>query len=542
MTRYTILFFLFLLFANALHAQDVVLPAEFEKNEGIMLKWNYNAAIDSTLVQIASIISADDKVWILYDPSSAFTTAAILEQLAAGGATAANIIFLEGTAETPWLRDYGPAAGYYEDGLNYNRHFEDAQYKPSQFPLADFLPVSLASYLSFTYNAMPLNFEYGNLALDGIGRGFVGDRVLTENPGLSKNEVMQGLYTNLSLNEIIILPSVNGCGGGEWGEISRLLKFVDPETVLVSQLPESAAHHAELDMIADTLSKTVNDVGKYFQVVRLPVAPGINGGYSVSDSGEVRSYTSSILFNNKIFIPSYNTATDATALCIYKQLFSGYQVVQVPSQILTALHGSLYRLALIIPQPKLFRIRHSKITGLQDYQSEIWINTFVQSIDPIDSIQLYYRIHPSSAFQAVSTTGCCGGNSGLISGFGISDTISYYIQAYGGNHVQTLPLAAPEAVFTFWFDPYTNSKETLLNQQIQVSPNPTSGTIFIRGTGLINQVSRYQVINLFGITEAEGEIHPETEIRLPANLADGYYMIKISGTFKTFVSKLYLHR
>ncbi len=542
MSRNILILFAFLISSHMLMAQEVSIQSEFEKKEGILLKWNYDVAVDSTVARIAAIISTDDKAWIIYDPANSFTSNQILAELISYGANASNILFTEGTAENPWLRDYGPVAGYQYDDLGLNRHFVDYQYHPAQFPQADFLSLQLASNFNFNYEDMPLNFEGGNLLLDGIGRGFAGDRILSANPGLNANQVSQILYTKLSLNEIIILPSIPECGGGEWSEISRLVKFIDSETVLVTQFPTTEPYYQQVEMIADTLSKMYNDVGKILQVIRLQAAPDENGEFADSNSGTIQSYTSSIILNNKILIPSYNQSYDEAAYSVYQQLFPGYEIFQVPAQNLAVMHGSLYRLAVNIPQPELFRIRHSRITGMQNFENEIWINTFVDSWNPVDSIQLFYKIHPSDDYQVLNTYGCCGGNSGFLSGYAMSDTISYYLKAYSGIHNQTLPLPAPEALYTFWFDAFTAVSNQAENQEVTIIPNPASDFIYIKGIEKSSPEDSYHIYNLSGIRVAEGKIIPGAGISLPENLVNGIYIVKISNSGKTHICRLYLQR
>ena len=531
-----------LLTTQIVSGQAFTSPPEFEKNEGIILKWNYDNSVDSTVAQIAAIISADDKVWILCDTTNLVGMAAIQSQLGQRGANLSNVIFMQGTAENPWLRDYGPVSSYFVDGANCIRHFVDPQYGQAQNPLADFLPLQLASDFGFNYEAMPLNFEGGNLLLDGIGRGFVSDRVISQNPGKSKNEIIQILYTSLSLNEIIILPSIPESGGGEWKELSRLAKFTDPETVKVSQFPESVPYYEQMESLADSLSKTFNDFGKLLKVVRLPVASLQDGSYSVSDSGEIRSYTSSLIFNNKILIPSYNKPSDAVALSVYQQVFDGYQIFQIPSQVLSDNHGSLSRLSAYIPQENLFRMRHSKYTGPQFFENELWINTFVQTFDVIDSIQLFYRIHPSTTFEVMNTYGCCGGNSGYLSGYTINDTVSYFIRAYSGDYEQTLPNAAPDATFTFWFDIFAGSQAATEKQEFTIFPNPAKNFIYINGNKESFKNANYQIHNISGGLVSEGILNSERKITLPESMANGLYILKIITSGKSWVSKLYLHR
>ena len=541
MKKITILFIGLLFTAVSLNAQEVHVPAEFEQNEGILLKWNYSSSLDSVVIKIASVISPENKVWLLHDPENVVTIAEIQSMLTDFGANLANIIFIEGKAENPWIRDYGPLTAYQITDQGYTRHFIDSQYFPTEFPEADFLPIQLASDFDFNYDLMPLNFEGGNLLLDGIGRGFVSDRILAENPSMNIYQVIQGLYMKLNLNEIILLPSIPECGGGEWSELSRLVKFIDPETVLVSQFPANVPYYQQVELLADTLSKTYNDVGKALQVVRLPVAPDVNGGFAADNSGEIRSYTSSLLFNNKILIPSYNSDSDSIAFNIYQQLFQGFQVIQIPSLALSALHGSLFRMAVNVPQQKFFRLRHSKHTGQIAFEPELWVNSYVNSPDPVDSIQLFYRVHPSTTYQVVNAFGCCGGNSGLITGFAIGDTISYYVQAYGGDHIQTLPIGAPVANYTFWFDLFTSINSEAKEQNITIFPNPASDILFIKGISKSETFAEYTLLNINGISVTQGSFQGDSKLNLPKNLPDGFYVIKIITSGKTHFSKLYLH-
>ena len=152
MKQYLFLTLSLLFSTQFLFSQEITVPGESEKNEGIIIKWNYNESIDSTVAQIASIISTDDKVWILCDTNNAFTVSAIQSQLSARGANLSNIIFIDGTAETPWLRDFGPETGYAVDSSGATRHFVDNQYNPVQYqPLilyqSNLLPISISTML-----------------------------------------------------------------------------------------------------------------------------------------------------------------------------------------------------------------------------------------------------------------------------------------------------------------------------------------------------------------------------------------------------------
>jgi hypothetical protein len=128
-----------------------------------------------------------------------------------------------------------------------------------------------------------------------------------------------------------------------------------------------------------------------------------------------------------------------------------------------------------------------------------------------------------------------------MTGFSIGDTISYYIQGYSGNHSQTLPIAAPETVYTFWFDPYTAITNADKQQKVMAFPNPASDIVFINGIENIGTNTHYEIFNIQGVKVEEGTFFGEASIKLPVTLSNGLYIIKIITTVKTNICKLYLH-
>jgi hypothetical protein len=127
-----------------------------------------------------------------------------------------------------------------------------------------------------------------------------------------------------------------------------------------------------------------------------------------------------------------------------------------------------------------------------------------------------------------------------MTGFSVSDTISYYIQGYSGSYSQTLPIAASEAVYTFWFDPYTSVKPLAEEPKVTLFPNPASDVVFIKGIDIKDTKNSYQIINIQGTTIEEGVLAESASINLPGNLTNGLYFIKIITSGKTHICKLYL--
>jgi hypothetical protein len=142
----------------------------------------------------------------------------------------------------------------------------------------------------------------------------------------------------------------------------------------------------------------------------------------------------------------------------------------------------------------------------------------------------------------MNTYGCCGGNSGYLSGYTINDTVSYYLKAYSGDYIQTLPNGAPEATFTFWFDVFADLKPLDKGQKLRVFPNPASSFVMVDGNIGDLQFANYQILNLSGMVVSEGDLKGSPKIGLPENLASGVYILKIITSGKSWVSTLYLQR
>lgn len=507
-------------------AQEKITPPTFEKNEGLILRWNNVPSLDSTVSLVTAIISTNDKVWIVYDNNNSPSVSELANQLSLFGANLSNVSFIASATENPWLGDYGPIAGYYYDNNSFNRHFADASYGNNLMPHSDFLPLTLASEFGFDYSSLPLQIDVSNLQLDGIGRAYVSDKVLTDNSQLTKEQIIEILYTNLSLNYVTILPSIAE-SGGERGEISRLIKFIDPESLLVTSFPENTPYYEESEALADSLSNIFNDTGRKFKVYRVQAAPVDNNQYATTMDGKIGSYTSTLVFNNKVIIPQFGKEQDTEALNLIHQIYKGYEIHSIPAAHLADLNGSLNRMAIFVPQEEIFRMRHSKITEAQQFQEEMWVNVFAQTWLGVDSIQVFYRIHPETEFTSLNSIGCCGGNSGYLSGYSATDTISYYIKAYYGNISQTLPIAAPSATYTFWFDAFAAMKNQLSQNQIEIFPNPVSDKINLKYSPDEIRLSSWGLFNSHGIRIMHSNISNTKEIEISSSVSNGIYFLVI---------------
>ncbi len=106
MIKQILTIFTILIISIQLMAQLAIsFPGEFEKNEGVLLVWDYSPSRDSVVANMAAAIQPVSKVWIVYYPGTApADTTDIRNYLLSRGVGYTNIEFIPAWTETLyWL-------------------------------------------------------------------------------------------------------------------------------------------------------------------------------------------------------------------------------------------------------------------------------------------------------------------------------------------------------------------------------------------------------------------------------------------------------
>lgn len=227
---------IFLLFLLSLWGQETTIsPAEHEKNEGVLLAWDYNSQRDSVVANIAEAVQSTAKSRIIYYPGPApVDTAEIRQYLLEHGVGCNNVHFMPGRTETPWIRDYGPFTAYGDFGEGIERYMMDAGYGDYGQPMDAPIPSQIAGYWNMQLIDIPLEFEEGNILLDGLKNGFTSTRVLDQNPAYSESGLADMLSDYFSTENFIFLEEPGNSGGDIWGHVDRYIKIIDYETILIN--------------------------------------------------------------------------------------------------------------------------------------------------------------------------------------------------------------------------------------------------------------------------------------------------------------------
>ncbi|MBK9290536.1 MAG: agmatine deiminase family protein [Bacteroidetes bacterium] len=539
LSRYLFLSILAALGAFALKAQVAVInPAEFEKNEGILLVWDYAPSRDSITANIARAAQQAGKVWIIYYPGQApWDTAQIRNYLYSRGVLPLNLYFIPGWTETLWVRDFGPAVLYGDFGQGSERFIVDMGYSAYGRPKDDSIPSQLANLWGWHKQNFSIQIEGGNLMFDGLKRGFASKRVLAQNPQYSASLLRNMFIDRFQVDDFVFLENLNNSGGGIWKHIDMWMKVLDYETILVSSYPEHLPDYPVIEQNVNYLRSLLNAFGKPYTIIRIPAPPKADGTWATTQNDEMRTYTNSLIINNTVIVPSYNLPEyDNLAKQIYEQAMPGYKIVMVDSRNLTTLGGAIHCITREIPAPKFARITHRKVIGSQTYSPEFYIYSNCSSNSAIQRMWLYYKKNQQTEYTRVPVYMACPENIGIIEGLMPGDTVSYYLEAITAHGNVTYPLAAPAGNFTFWFDQAVGIAETHPASRLHVFPQPAKEGFYVHIAGESGPAR-------LSIFDASGRMVYQNDAYLPGThvnpgLRPGYYLLLLQNGVEQYKSKL----
>lgn len=523
--KLTIVALLFI--SHALHAQFAVFnPAEFEKNEGVLLVWDYTPSRDSITANIAKAAQQSGKVWIIYYPGQApADTAQIRTYLYSRGVTADNLYFIPSFTETLWIRDFGPMTIYGNFGQGNERIIVDMGYSQYNRPNDDALPLQLAQLWNWQHFPLDLEIEGGNLMFDGLKRGFASTRVYEQNPQHTPAMIRNMLIDRFGLDDFTFLESLNNSGGGIWKHVDMFMKVLDYETILVSSYPDHLPDYPVIEANVDVLRSLTNAFGKPYEIIRIPAPPKADGSWATTQNDEMRTYTNSVMLNNTVIVPSYGLpAYDDQAKQIYMDALPGYKIVMVDAQNLTPLGGAIHCITKEIPAEHFVRIVHRKVTGIQGFSSEFYIYSNCESSSNLQEMWLYYRKNAADEYTRVPVYMACPQNIGIIEGLKPGDTIQYYLEASSATATTTYPLGAPAANFTFWLDGTVGDSETFaVSRTLKVVPQPSNGSFqLLTNDQEIRRVQLYDAASRLVFEQN----NPDLPYHFNLQLEPGFYILR----------------
>ncbi len=380
-------------------------PAEYEPMTGVLVRWPLGVPY-SLLDSIADHI----KLWMVVSSANKNTCST---SLASNGVNMANVGFVLATTNSIWTRDYGPWFVQRPDGRP--GIFDFAYNRPR--PQDDSIPIKLSAAWNIPVYSSNLVHTGGNYMSGGHGQAMSTNLVYSENSN-NQTWVNDQMYQYLGVNDYVTMADPQA---SYIDHIDCWAKIISPTKILVLQVPPTHGDYANLEAAAAFLATQPNHYGSNWEVVRI---------YSSGTEG----YTNSVILNDYVYVPIWNTANDAAALQTYRNALPGYHIV---GNYYGGSNGYLNTDAIHcrtmgVTDTAMLWISHIPVAAAQPAGAPVDIKSLIRC-HPHNSLTYYkcfYRFGTSGVFDSLSMTPQGSDSFSVqIPGATAGDTVEYYISA-----------------------------------------------------------------------------------------------------------------
>ena len=246
--------------------------------------------------------------------------------------------------------------------------------------------------------------------------------------------------------------------------------------------------------------------GNDFKIHRIPMPADRNGNYPDEPSGcsEIGkgcyyTYTNALFINELILVPIYfdGEGTDKVALEIWKNLMPGYEIVGIDCSEIIKEYGAVHCITKEIGVADPLRIVHEKIkSGCENQETEFIAK--VQHLSGIDEVKIFYSINETGIFDSIEMLESIDNQwITTIPGFNKGDKISYFIEAIANNGKKMKrPIVGEKGAWKFKVECDVSSTSSVLNNQINIFPNPTGA--FIEISSEMSEIADFTLFDQMG--------------------------------------------
>ena len=317
---------------------------EFDPLQAVLLRWpfDWSALRDEYSVMIRHIVDsgAEARIWVDNERQRRGAERSLRQ----AGVPLQRVRWIVENTDSVWLRDYGPNF-IYGDG---DWGVVDFHYYAGR-PADDDTPLVVAAAeakLVVDRQVKDLVYtEGGNINTDGLGAVLYSKRTYQRNPGVAPATIDERIGSALNAPRRLVLqdPELDSTG-----HVDMFSKIVDAETVLVAQYDPDEADHQRLEDNAALLAASTNGAGRPWKVLRIR-QPDVY--YEGVVNPVIRTYTNSIIVNDRVIVPVYGIADDAAALAVYASAFPGKTIVPLNANDIIGSGGAWHCVTMEFPRP-----------------------------------------------------------------------------------------------------------------------------------------------------------------------------------------------
>jgi agmatine deiminase len=305
------------------------MPAEWAPHERTIMGWPCREEIwGGELARAKADYAATANAVAAFEP----LTMVCADAEAAAEARAAltgDVEIVEFAIDDSWLRDSGPIFVLDDGGTRAGVHFRFNSWGEKFVPYDGDAAVggALVDRLGDRRYDAPFVLEGGSIAVDGEGTLLTTEECLlhpNRNPGLSREEIEQGLREFLGVEHVVWLGQGLVEDRDTDGHVDLIAAFTRPGEVLLQSTPPGTPSS---ERMADNRSRLV---AAGLEVVDFPILPALEiGGEDVAVS-----HLNFYLCNGGVIVPVAGAPTDAEALERLGDAYPGREVVGVPGGVI----------------------------------------------------------------------------------------------------------------------------------------------------------------------------------------------------------------
>ncbi|MEE4178691.1 MAG: agmatine deiminase family protein [Bacteroides sp.] len=418
-------------------------PGEFEEVQGVIVTWA------SYSYELREIVRHAREVVTVYIICSNISN--VQNYLTSGNVSLDNIVFIQASFNSVWVRDYGPQSIYLaEDG---QLAFADWVYNRPR-PLDDQIPVVMSDHLDLPIYQMTsspnrLVATGGNFMTDGFGTGFSSELILAENSSLSVTQIDNIAHNYLGIDRYIKMPEL------PYDNISHIdmhMKLINEETLLVGEFPTGVSDGPYIENNLQAVLQNFPSVyDRQYKVVRIPMPASSSGSYSPYTS--YRTYTNSLILNDLVLVPIYGLFPDSQALQIYEDAMPGCNIVGINMESVIGASGAIHCIAREIAADDPILFAHASPDTLPSWQDSYEMKAAIHSYSDITEAQFYWTKDPQLGFTTEEMLLENDTFRFWVPRQDCNTEIFYYFSATNGNNkTSTKPLVAPEGYYSLFLD------------------------------------------------------------------------------------------
>jgi len=333
------------------------LPAEWEKQSGIMLTWPHAGSdwkpilkqVEPVFVEICLHTSRHEKVVVVcFDQNHQLAIQSLLKNRQVN---MANVVFAFARSNDSWARDHGAISVWNNNQLQLLDFQFNAWGCKYEFSLDNAINSALYQQGIFRVNIQSVAFvlEGGSIESDGQGTLLTTHCLLesSRNPGMTQRQIETTLINHFGLRRILWLQHGELTGDDTDAHIDTLARFVSPTGIVYVRCENrSDEHYLNLQAMENELNQFVTIDQKPYQLFPLPLPDPV---YNASGQRLPATYANFLIINNAVLLPVYQQDKDSQAIDVLKECFPDREIIPINCLPLVHQFGSLHCVTMQFP-------------------------------------------------------------------------------------------------------------------------------------------------------------------------------------------------